>query len=114
MLGSNLVAQIVLEPSDSIWAANALFNPWIIETMKITVTTPTLTPRMVSADRSLLLRTVSSAINADSRMSIKFISHWLIDSMNHRINEQIPLRLTLLSELRLGRDAPRAMPAIGH
>src|SRR5437016_13612621 len=73
MLGSNFVAQIVLEPSDSICAAKALFNPWMIETMKITVTTPTLTPRMVSADRSLLLRTVSSAIKADSRMSMKFI-----------------------------------------
>src|SRR5213083_2922346 len=73
MLGSNFVAQIVLEPSDSICAAKALFNPWIIETMKTTVITPTLTPRMVSADRSLLLRTVSNAIKADSRMSMKFI-----------------------------------------
>jgi len=73
MLGSNFVAQIVFEPSDSICAANALFNPWMIETMNITVTTPTLTPRIVNDERSLLLRTVSIAIQADSFMSTKFI-----------------------------------------
>src|SRR3954465_12668995 len=74
MLGSNLVAQIVFEPSDSICAAKDLFRPWMIDTMKTTVMTPTLTPRMVSAERSLFERTVSSAIKADSRMSTTFIS----------------------------------------
>src|SRR5438477_5520724 len=114
MLGSNLVAQIVLDPSDSICAAKALFNPWMIETMKTTVTTPTLTPRMVSADRSLLLRTVSNAIKADSRISMKFISYiGLIDSMNHWINEQIA---SVTQPLRPQSDPVSllAMPATGH
>src|SRR5690349_690357 len=50
----------------------------MIDTMKITVTTPTLTPRIVNAERSLLLRSVSSAIKADSLTSsnrIRFISN---------------------------------------
>src|SRR5436190_4326275 len=41
----------------------------MIETMKITVTTPTLTPRMVNDERSLLARNVSSAMSEDSFMS---------------------------------------------
>src|SRR5215510_14213564 len=41
----------------------------MIDTMKMTVTTPTLTPRIVNAERSLLARNVSSAISADSLMS---------------------------------------------
>jgi hypothetical protein len=41
----------------------------MIDTMKITVMTPTLTPRMVNDERSLLARNVSSAITADSLMS---------------------------------------------
>ena len=73
MLGSNFVAQIVLEASDSICAAKALFNPWMIDTMKTTVITPTLTPRIVKDERSLFVRTVSSAMNADSLMSMKVI-----------------------------------------
>src|ERR1043165_5977867 len=73
MLGSNFVAQIVLEPSDSICAAKALFNPWMIDTMKTTVITPTLTPRIVKDERSLFVRTVSSAIQADSFISTKVI-----------------------------------------
>ena len=71
MLGSNLVAQIVFDPSDSICAAKALFNPWMIDTMKITVITPTLTPRIVNDERSLFVRTVSMAIQADSFISTK-------------------------------------------
>ena len=103
MLGSNFVAQIVLEPSDSICAAKALFNPWMIETMKTTVITPTLTPRIVSADRSLLLRTVSNAIKADSRMSIKVIS--LIGSRaslpHERVSAKKPDHATIELELFL-------------
>jgi len=45
----------------------------MIETMKITVTTPTLTPRIVNAERNLLLRSVSNAINADSFTSSNLI-----------------------------------------
>src|SRR5260370_24096446 len=42
--------------------------------MNITVMTPTLTPRMVSAERNLFERTVSKAIQADSLMSAKDIT----------------------------------------
>src|SRR5215217_1911473 len=42
--------------------------------MKMMVTTPTLTPRMVNAERSLLARNVSNAIRADSLMSSSRIS----------------------------------------
>src|ERR1044071_6111767 len=45
----------------------------MIDTMKITVMTPTLTPRIVSDERSLFERTVSMAIQADSFMSMKVI-----------------------------------------
>jgi hypothetical protein len=45
----------------------------MIDTMKITVMTPTLTPRIVNAERSLLLRNVSNAINADSLTSSNLI-----------------------------------------
>src|SRR5687767_4965558 len=41
----------------------------MIDTMKMTVSTPTLTPRIVSDERSLFVRIVSIAINADSFMS---------------------------------------------
>src|SRR5262249_39138022 len=68
------------EPSDSIWAANALFSPWMIDTMNTTVTTPTLTPRIVNAERNLLVRTVSNAIKADSLTSMKFISLFPLSS----------------------------------
>ena len=44
--------------------------------MNITVITPTLTPRIVSDERNLFVRTVSNAIQADSLMSIKFIFNW--------------------------------------
>src|SRR5215213_1038846 len=37
--------------------------------MKIMVTTPTLTPRIVNAERRLFARNVSNAIRADSLMS---------------------------------------------
>src|ERR1700752_6138 len=46
----------------------------MIDTMKITVTTPTLTPRIVNVERSLLARNVSSAMIADSLMSSNRIS----------------------------------------
>src|SRR4030095_1258351 len=42
----------------------------------MTVSTPTLTPRIVSAERSLLALNVSSAIREDSFMSSSFISHF--------------------------------------
>src|SRR6266849_7562524 len=42
--------------------------------MNMTVATPTLTPRIVSAERNLFARTVSSAMKADSLRSMKFIS----------------------------------------
>ena len=42
--------------------------------MKITVMTPTLTPRIVSDERSLLARNVETAIFADSLMSSKAIN----------------------------------------
>src|ERR1700681_224419 len=45
----------------------------MIDTIKTTVTTPTLTPRIVSIERSLLARTVSIAIQADSLMSANVI-----------------------------------------
>ena len=45
----------------------------MIDTMKMTVMTPTLTPRIVSAERSLFARSVSSAIRADSLMSSSLI-----------------------------------------
>src|SRR6266550_4547895 len=41
----------------------------MIETMKIIFSTPTLTPRIVSEERSLFARTVSTAIRPDSLMS---------------------------------------------
>src|ERR1051325_3898665 len=53
----------------------------MIDTMKITVTTPTLTPRIVNAERSLLARNVSSAMSADSLTSSNVIT--LIFSLRH-------------------------------
>src|ERR1043165_9087187 len=50
----------------------------MIDTMKITVTTPTLTPRIVNAERSLLARNVSNAIRADSLMSSNRITQLLM------------------------------------
>ena len=41
----------------------------MIDTMKMTVTTPTLTPRIVNAERNLFARNVSIAMKADSLMS---------------------------------------------
>src|SRR2546422_11434965 len=41
----------------------------MMETIKMIVTTPTLTPRIVSDERSLFARSVSTAIKADSLMS---------------------------------------------
>src|SRR5215204_1670272 len=41
--------------------------------MKMMVTTPTLTPRIVNAERSLFARNVSNAIRADSLMSSNLI-----------------------------------------
>ena len=65
----------------SSWAANERLRPCMIETMNMTVTTPTITPRMVSPERSLFTQTVSSAITADSliwpRPIILFASHCL-------------------------------------
>src|SRR6266571_1506697 len=50
----------------------------MIDTMNINVTTPTLTPRIVNAERNLFAHTVSAAIRADSLMSsifkVKFLS----------------------------------------
>src|SRR5215813_11130715 len=46
----------------------------MIDTMKITVTTPTVTPRIVNDERSLLLRNVSIAIRADSLTSSNLIT----------------------------------------
>src|SRR5690349_14312453 len=48
----------------------------MIDTMKITVTTPTLTPRIVNVERSLLARSVSSAMSADSLMSSNLIKKY--------------------------------------
>jgi hypothetical protein len=45
----------------------------MIDTMKTTVMTPTLTPRIVKDERNLFERTVSIAMNADSLMSMKVI-----------------------------------------
>jgi hypothetical protein len=45
-----------------------------METMKITVTTPTLTPKIVNDERNLFARSVSKAIKADSFTSSKRIS----------------------------------------
>src|SRR5258706_1401759 len=45
----------------------------MIETIKITVITPTLTPSIVNAERSLFARRVSKAIRADSLMSSRRI-----------------------------------------
>src|SRR3712207_840862 len=46
----------------------------MIETMKVSVTTPIATPRIVSAERSLFALTVATAIAADSLMSSNDIS----------------------------------------
>src|SRR5437588_62511 len=46
----------------------------MIDTIKITVTTPTVTPRIVNAERSLFARSVSMAIMADSFVSASLIS----------------------------------------
>jgi hypothetical protein len=46
----------------------------MIETMKITVMTPTLTPSIVNDERSLLARKVSSAITADSFISSRVMN----------------------------------------
>src|SRR5438445_5384178 len=73
-LGSNFVAQIAFDTNASICSAKALFKPWIMETMNINVMTPTLTPKIVSDERSLFAHTVSTAISADSLMSSNFIA----------------------------------------
>ncbi len=73
-LGSNFVAQIAFDPNASICSAKALFKPWIMDTMNIRVITPTLTPKIVSDERSLFAHTVSAAISADSLMSSSFIA----------------------------------------
>src|SRR2546430_10427140 len=103
MLGSNLVAQIVFDPSDSICAAKALFSPWMIDTMKITVITPTLTPRIVRDERSLFERTVSMAIQADSFISTKV----MLLERGHLCSHEREARKSLSSHrARLGRPEP--------
>jgi ABC-type nitrate/sulfonate/bicarbonate transport system permease component len=42
--------------------------------MKVSVTTPIATPKIVSAERSLFALTVATAIAADSLMSSKLIN----------------------------------------
>ena len=64
----------------------------MIDTMKITVTTPTLTPRMVSAERSLFVRTVSSAYMTA-----------LFDAAAEATEEAI-LNALLAAETMTGRD----------
>jgi hypothetical protein len=73
-LGSNFETKMVFEPSDSICCAKALFKPCMMETMKVSVTTPIATPKIVSAERSLFALTVAIAIAADSLMSSKDIT----------------------------------------
>jgi hypothetical protein len=73
-LGSNFETKIVFEPKDSICSAKALFKPWMIETMKVSVTTPIATPRIVSDERSLFALTVETAIAADSLISSKLMA----------------------------------------
>ena len=55
----------------------------MIETMKMTVMTPTLTPRIVNAERNLFARKVSKAISADSLMSS---SHGIVSENHVRSN----------------------------
>src|SRR6266849_9936111 len=75
----------------------------MIETINIKVTTPTLTPRIVSAERSLFAQTVSTAISADSLMSssfkVKFLSiplvlfcslYWVLCALRFLFAQSVP------------------------
>src|SRR6185369_7730425 len=76
----------------------------MIDTMKITVTTPTLTPSIVNVERSLLARNVSKAMKADSLMSSKVI----------RIRPHSKEALILPGALRSDLTSRRATPARGR
>src|SRR5215510_13179363 len=106
--------------------------------MKTTVTTPTLTPRIVNAERNLLVRTVSNAIKADSLTSMRFINRFPFSSPTgrgceeaQRNKEAIYVYLTLRTSLTLASPTGkgnftqlsvlqsdpvslRAMPATSH
>ena len=76
--------------------------------MKTTVTTPTLTPRIVNIERSLFVRTVSSAIQADSLMSMKFIRRATPWSAN------IPVHVPSYSALNASIGSNFAARQAGH
>ena len=60
--------QKTFDPSESAKSETRLLSPLMTEEMTITVVTPMTMPRMVRPERSLLLRSVSSAILMDSRV----------------------------------------------
>src|SRR5882672_2060427 len=101
----------------------------MIDTIKMMVITPTLTPRMVKDERSLFARSVSKAIRADSLMSSnliiakgaggrKKIFVLPTDSLFFRSpapdSSSCLLDLTLRVAPQSDRDAPRARPARGR
>ena len=55
--------------------------PWTSEATAITVVTPMTTPRMVSADRSLLARMESRAIAAPSPTFLRSIAHSILSAV---------------------------------
>ena len=57
----------MLVPNDFTRSEICLFNPFTTDEMMITVVTPITMPRMVSAERSLLERSVSRAMPTASR-----------------------------------------------
>src|ERR1051325_5904322 len=103
---------MVFEPRDSICCAKALFKPWVIETMKVSVTTPMATPRMVSADRSLFALTVETAIAADSFMSSKLILKYrgLSTEWRAAFNSVLSPQSFLFRAKRLNRVELRSLP----
>jgi len=64
---------MTFEPKDSICSAMLLFRPVIMETMAMTVVTPTKTPRTVRKARILWALIAAIAINMLSLISKMFI-----------------------------------------
>ena len=60
--------QNTFEPSELTQSLTRLFKPLMTEEMVMTVVTPMTMPRMVNPERSLLVRSVMSAILTDSRV----------------------------------------------
>src|SRR5438552_7187715 len=70
----------------------------MIETIRTTVITPTLTPRMVSDERTLFDRSVSIAIHADSLTSSNRIITTMSDKLQFVVRTERMFRVGLMPD----------------